>query len=81
MRTFSPEHCRAARGLLGWTQEELATAAKVSRSTIRNFECGRHELRRESERLLLNALERSGVRVLRDDLGGPGVRLSRRPPA
>jgi hypothetical protein len=33
-----PEVCRAARGLLGWSQEDLANAAKVGLSTVRGFE-------------------------------------------
>jgi len=75
MRTFSPEQCRAARGLLDWTQDELATVARVSRSTVRNFECGRHGLSRGSEKLLVSALEAAGVRFLADQ-EGPGVRLT-----
>jgi transcriptional regulator with XRE-family HTH domain len=75
MRTFLPEQCRAARGLLNWTQEKLAEAAFVSRSTVRNFESGRHELSRGSEKLIVIALEGAGVRILSVDQDGPGVRL------
>jgi DNA-binding XRE family transcriptional regulator len=32
---------RAARGLVGWSQEELAQAAKVGLSTVRDFEASR----------------------------------------
>ncbi|QZO02466.1 helix-turn-helix domain-containing protein [Chenggangzhangella methanolivorans] len=35
------EQCRAARALLDWTQEELANAANLSLSTVRDFEKGR----------------------------------------
>lgn len=38
---LKPEHSRAARGWLDWSQEELAKRAKVSLSTIRDFEKGR----------------------------------------
>lgn len=35
---ISPAQLRAARGLLGWTQKDLASRAKVSDRTIRLFE-------------------------------------------
>jgi transcriptional regulator with XRE-family HTH domain len=79
-----PEQCRAARGLLNWTQEHLAVTAGVSRSTIKDFECNRHALHRATEILLVKALEEAGVRLIPAQEEGPGVRLSGRrapPPA
>lgn len=70
-----PEQCRAARGLLNWTQNQLAAFAGVSRSTIRDFECQRHELQRSSQMLVVAALETAGVRFLTGNGEGPGVRL------
>jgi transcriptional regulator with XRE-family HTH domain len=70
-----PEQCRAARGLLDWTQERLAETAGVSRSTVRDFESRRHELHRSTEALLIEALELAGVCLLPSDREGPGVRL------
>ncbi|MBS7697620.1 MULTISPECIES: helix-turn-helix transcriptional regulator [unclassified Chelatococcus] len=72
-----PEQCRAARGLLDWTQDQLATAAGVSRSTVRDFECHRHELQRTTEMLVVKALEEAGVRFLAANREGPGVRLKK----
>ncbi|MBS7701810.1 helix-turn-helix domain-containing protein [Chelatococcus asaccharovorans] len=72
-----PEQCRAARGLLDWTQDQLATAAGVSRSTVRDFECHRHELQRTTEMLVMKALEEAGVRFLSANREGPGVRLKK----
>ncbi|MGQ4274053.1 helix-turn-helix domain-containing protein [Terrihabitans sp. B22-R8] len=72
-----PEQCRAARGLLNWTQEQLAVSAGVSRSTIRDFECHRHELQRASEAQVIAALEEAGVKFLGRTGEGPGVRLRR----
>jgi DNA-binding XRE family transcriptional regulator len=37
-RLMSPSQCRAARGLLNWTQDEMAAAARLSVVTVRNFE-------------------------------------------
>lgn len=71
-----PEHCRAARGLLDWTQEQLARLAGVSRSTVRDFECGRHELHRATEALLIETFEAAGVRLV-SDRRELGIRLRR----
>jgi transcriptional regulator with XRE-family HTH domain len=73
---LTPQQCRAARGLLGWTQEELAARAGVSRGTVRGFENGRHELLRGSATVIRGALEAAGVILLdADGEAGPGVRL------
>lgn len=72
-----PEQCRAARGLLNWTQERLATAAGVSRSTIKDFECQRHALHQSTEELLVRAFEQAGAQFLPEDIDGPGVRMKR----
>jgi transcriptional regulator with XRE-family HTH domain len=71
-----PEQCRAARGLLNWTQEHLAVIAGVSRSTIKDFECNRHAIHRATEVLLIRALEEGGVSLIPAQEEGPGVRLS-----
>lgn len=74
-----PEQCRAARGLLNWTQQRLAAAAGVSRSTIKDFECHRHALHESTEHLLIEAFEQAGAHLLPDGRDGPGVRLKRLP--
>ncbi|GGE17605.1 hypothetical protein GCM10011390_40930 [Aureimonas endophytica] len=72
-----PEQCRAARGLLDWTQEELALRAGVSRSTVRDFEKERHHLNRGSEQQLVDAFAREGVELVALANGCIGVhRLS-----
>lgn len=68
-----PEQCRAARGLLNWTQEDLAVTAGVSRSTIKDFECHRHTLHRSSEDLLIRAFELRGVQLTFDGKSTYGV--------
>jgi transcriptional regulator with XRE-family HTH domain len=74
-----PQQCRAARGLLDWSQADLAERAGVSRSTVRDFEGGRHELHRASEAQIVRALTEAGVLLLAADGEGPGVRLARSP--
>lgn len=70
-----PEQCRAARALLDWTQADLAEKADVSRSTIRDFEGGRHDLHRASEAQIRRALESGGVVFVDFAEVGPGVCL------
>lgn len=72
---LAPEQCRAARGLLDWTQERLAERAGVSRSTVRDFERHRHVLHRGTETLLIRTLQDAGVMLLPAGEHGPGVRI------
>jgi transcriptional regulator with XRE-family HTH domain len=74
---LSPEQCRAARGLLDWTQEELAEKANVSRSTIRDFENGRHRLHLTTVAQVVTALEKGGALLIASGEAGPGVRLQK----
>ena len=79
MKNLLPEQCRAARGMLDWTQEELAATAGVSRSTVRDFECCRHALQRATEMLLIETFEKAGISLVCDPRE-PGVRLRKTPP-
>lgn len=69
---FSPALCRAARGYLDWTQEELAVHSLVSRSTIRDYEGQRHGVHRSTEAQLKLAFEKAGLRFTNDH-GFPGI--------
>lgn len=40
LMSFTPAQCRSARAWLGLTQQELAQAAKVGISTVKDFESG-----------------------------------------
>ncbi|WP_210402915.1 helix-turn-helix transcriptional regulator [Thalassospira sp. MCCC 1A01428] len=74
---MSPEQCRAARGLIDWSQQALAEHALVGLSTVRDFEKGRripHENRLKS---IKNALENAGVLFIAENGEGPGVRLKK----
>ena len=63
---------RAARGLLDWTQAQLASAAQVGASTVKNFEAGRSLPAEANLFALQRALEAAGVHFL----PGGAVRLS-----
>jgi DNA-binding transcriptional regulator YiaG len=71
---MTPAQCRAARGFLDISQEDLATAAKVGLSTIRNFEKGRSVPIGNNLAAIQSVLEGRGVRFSDDD-GAFGVLL------
>ncbi|MGQ3214664.1 MAG: helix-turn-helix domain-containing protein [Shinella sp.] len=68
---MTPEQSRAARGLLNWTQAELAKAATVGLSTVRSFETGTHTPVPNNLAAMRGALESAGVSFLAD--GDPSV--------
>jgi transcriptional regulator with XRE-family HTH domain len=63
--------CRAARGLLDWTQAQLAAAAEVSLSTVKNFEAGQSLPSSTSLQAMQRAFEANDVEFI----GGGAVRL------
>ena len=72
--------CRAARGLLDWTQQELADAAHIGVATVRVFEGEGAVARSATLEVLRRALETAGVVFIDENGGGPGVRLRKRQP-
>ena len=77
---MTPSQSRAARGLIGWTQAELAVAAKVGVVTVRQFEGGNAEPRSATLTVMRHALEAAGVIFIPENGGGAGVRLKKAPP-
>lgn len=76
---ISPEQCRAARGWLDWTQEELAGRAQVGLSTIRDFEKGRRTPIANNLAAIERALAEAGLRLrFREDGTGKGLDGPRR---
>ncbi len=72
--SLSPEQCRAARALLGWSRQHLAENASVSIRTLVDFERG---ARCPYERTLADvqgALENAGIEFISENGGGVGVR-------
>ena len=72
---MSPDQSRAARGLLDWSQAELAARSNLSESTIRDFEKGRRVPSINNLAAIRRALEAAGVEFIDGDQ--PGVRLMR----
>ncbi|WP_245411821.1 helix-turn-helix transcriptional regulator [Phyllobacterium leguminum] len=75
MKSLTPEQCRGARGMLGWSQAELAEAANVSRQTIADFERGARMPISNNLASLVAAFEAVGIEFIPENGGGPGVRL------
>ncbi len=72
---ITARQCRAARGLLGISQRDLAEAASVSLSAILDFETGTRKPRPATLAALRRAFEDAGVVFIPINGGGQGVRL------
>lgn len=76
---ITPSQCRAARGLLNWSQTDLATGAAVSVSTVARFELGTGSPHALIQQALARAMENAGVRFVFDN--GRGAVLEEKPDA
>jgi transcriptional regulator with XRE-family HTH domain len=74
----TPGQCRAARGLLGWNQQELARRARVGIVTVHQLETGVSHPRLATLDVIQRAFESAGVEFIDENGGGPGVRLRKR---
>ena len=63
--------CRAARGLLGWSQKTLSEKAAVGILTVRQLEAGLNEPRGAILDVIRRTFEAAGVEFI--DGGGRGV--------
>jgi transcriptional regulator with XRE-family HTH domain len=71
---ISPEQSRAARALLGWSQEDLEKYSRVAKKTIADFERGAQIPYARTLKDIEEALEVGGVVFIPEDGGGVGVR-------
>jgi len=67
--------CRAARGLLGWSQQALADRASVGIMTVHQLEREGSQPRRATLDVIQRAFETAGVEFIDENGGGAGVRL------
>jgi transcriptional regulator with XRE-family HTH domain len=74
---LSAGQCRAARGLLGLTQTDLAARSGVSLRTIVNFESEQRQTIPANLAAIRRALEDAGVEFIDED-GAVGVRVKPR---
>ena len=75
---ITPSQCRAARGLLEWSQQELAQRAQVGVVTVHQLEASISQPRRATLQAIRRAFEMAGVQFIDENGGGPGVRLRKR---
>jgi hypothetical protein len=71
---------RAARALLRWSADELASQSAVGVTTIRRAELTEHQtsMTMANNLAVRRALEDAGVEFIDENGGGPGVRLRKR---
>ena len=74
MANITAEQCRAARGLLNWTGNDLAREAGVALNTVRKFEVGKTMPMPNNLAAIQTAFERAGVGFISENGGGAGVR-------
>jgi predicted transcriptional regulator len=73
------EQLRGARGLLGWSQTELARRAGLSLPTVKRCEAGTGpRVSNEAKDKMQRALETGGIEFIEENGGGPGVRLRKK---
>jgi ribosome-binding protein aMBF1 (putative translation factor) len=77
--TISSSQIRAARALLKWSAQDLASASALGVNTIRRAEVAEAEIALTAANSLAvrNALETAGVEFIEENGGGPGVRLKK----
>lgn len=72
---ITPGQCRAARALIGWSQQELANQAGVGIMTVHQLEKDGSQSRRATLEVVQRALESAGIEFIEENGGGAGVRL------
>lgn len=75
MKNMIPSQCRAARAMLGWSQDRLAEEAEVSKPTIADFEREARTPMLQNLQAMRRALESAGLEFIDENGGGVGVRF------
>ena len=76
--TISREQSRMARGALEWSMRDLAKAAKISPTTVNQFERGYTATNNSTLAAIRRAFEDAGIIFIDENGGGPGVRIKKR---
>ena len=67
---LSPKQSKAARAVLGWTQQDLAERAKVGESAIAEFEKGKKQLEKTSFEAIVSEFKSAGIRFMEGNVQG-----------
>src|SRR6267154_2008423 len=67
--------CRAARGLIAWSQQDLAQRSGIGTVAVHQLENGTSSPRRATLDVVRRAFEAAGVEFIDENGGGAGVRL------
>jgi transcriptional regulator with XRE-family HTH domain len=73
---ITPAQCRGARGIIDFTQPELASKAGLGLSTVIDFERSRRPVSAKAIAAIRAALEAAGVEFTNGEQ--PGVRMRKR---
>jgi transcriptional regulator with XRE-family HTH domain len=73
---ITPRQIRAARGLLNWSQQELADSAIISLNALARLERGAVDPRTSTLSAVEKALTDAGIEFLPEGEKGEGVRLA-----
>jgi len=74
---ITSDQVRAARALLGWTAQKLASKANVSFSSVRRLEIDVTSVKEETIKPVFEALWRAGIKFTGDEAGSVGVELAK----
>lgn len=72
---MTPAQCRAARAIIGMSQDDLASSSTVAKATIAAFELSQRQPYARTIAAIRAALEAAGVEFIPENGGGAGVRL------
>jgi transcriptional regulator with XRE-family HTH domain len=72
--SLTDKQCRAARGWLGWSQEDLSQHCGVSRRAVADFERGVSVPHDRTLRDIRQAFENQGIELQFDGVVAVGVR-------
>jgi DNA-binding XRE family transcriptional regulator len=76
---LTPRLTKAARSLLGWSQDDLARESGMSKSTIGAFEAKPEmaAMQTMNNRALVETFQKGGIAFIPENGGGHGVRLEK----